>query len=135
MFSSLFIGLVIIPRPQALYRYSARRFADGCLMVSFANSLRCYCWAAPVLGWRWVILGDVGVATMRLVPARTVPESAVGDFGASRVGDRRAAGQFFGGIIGWRNVFNAAAVMGVLCVTSAVKLPPSLPSSPETEYV
>ncbi|MDI5754396.1 hypothetical protein MJL79_28645, partial [Salmonella enterica subsp. enterica serovar Montevideo] len=36
-------------------------------------------------------------------------------------------GSFLGGIIGWRNVFNAAAVMGVLCVIWVVKSLPSLP--------
>jgi DHA1 family purine ribonucleoside efflux pump-like MFS transporter len=35
-------------------------------------------------------------------------------------------GSFLGGIIGWRNVFNAAAVMGVLCIIWVWKAP-SLP--------
>lgn len=39
-------------------------------------------------------------------------------------------GSFLGGIIGWRNVFNAAAVMGVLCVIWVVKSLPSLPGEP-----
>jgi DHA1 family purine ribonucleoside efflux pump-like MFS transporter len=36
-------------------------------------------------------------------------------------------GSFLGGIIGWRNVFNAAAVMGVLCIIWVWKALPSLP--------
>ncbi len=35
-----------------------------------------------------------------------------------------------GGIIGWRNVFNAAAVMGVLCTIWVVRALPSLPGEP-----
>ncbi|MBP8253218.1 MAG: MFS transporter, partial [Citrobacter sp.] len=39
-------------------------------------------------------------------------------------------GSFLGGIIGWRNVFNAAAVMGVLCTIWVVRSLPSLPGEP-----
>ena len=38
-------------------------------------------------------------------------------------------GSFLGGIIGWRNVFNAAAVMGVLCIIWVWKALPSLPEA------
>ncbi len=71
--------------------------------------------------------------TMRLVPARTVPKALSVIFGAVSIALVIAAplGSFLGGIIGWRNVFNAAAVMGVLCVIWVVKsLPPSLPGEP-----
>ncbi len=36
-------------------------------------------------------------------------------------------GSFLGGLIGWRNVFNGAAVMGVLCTLWVLKALPSLP--------
>ena len=36
-------------------------------------------------------------------------------------------GSFLGGIIGWRNVFNGAAVMGVICAIWVLKALPSLP--------
>ncbi len=50
---------------------------------------------------------------MRLVPRAYRAESAVGDFGAVSIALVIAAplGKFLGGIIGWRNVFNAAAVI------------------------
>ncbi|ENN6999541.1 TPA: MFS transporter, partial [Escherichia coli] len=37
---------------------------------------------------------------------------------------------FLGELIGWRNVFNAAAVMGVLCIFWIIKSLPSLPGEP-----
>lgn len=39
-------------------------------------------------------------------------------------------GSFLGELIGWRNVFNAAAVMGVLCIFWIIKSLPSLPGEP-----
>jgi DHA1 family purine ribonucleoside efflux pump-like MFS transporter len=67
--------------------------------------------------------------TMRLVPARTVPKALSVIFGAVSIALVIAAplGSFLGGIIGWRNVFNAAAVMGVLCIIWVWKALPSLP--------
>ncbi|XPE63352.1 hypothetical protein ACNKHU_23410 [Shigella flexneri] len=55
--------------------------------------------------------------TMRLVPPRTVPKAL--SLSSARfylAGDCRAVGSSLGELIGWRNVFNAAAVMGVLCI-------------------
>ncbi len=68
--------------------------------------------------------------TMRLVPARTVPKALSVIFGAVSIalviaaplGVSRPAG-----IIGWRNVFNAAAVMGFALHSVGVKALPSLP--------
>ena len=70
--------------------------------------------------------------TMRLVPARTVPKALSVIFGAVSIALVIAAplGSFLGGIIGWRNVFNAAAVMGVLCTIWVVRSLPSLPGEP-----
>ena len=67
--------------------------------------------------------------TMRLVPARTVPKALSVIFGAVSIALVIAAplGSFLGGIIGWRNVFNAAAVMGFLCILWVWKALPSLP--------
>lgn len=67
--------------------------------------------------------------TMRLVPARTVPKALSVIFGAVSIALVIAAplGSFLGGIIGWRNVFNAAALMGVICVIWVLKALPSLP--------
>ena len=39
-------------------------------------------------------------------------------------------GSFLGELIGWRNVFNAAAAMGVLCIFWIIKSLPSLPGEP-----
>lgn len=57
--------------------------------------------------------------TMRLVPPRTVPKALSVIFGAVSIALVIAAplGSFLGELIGWRNVFNAAAAMGVLCIS------------------
>lgn len=70
--------------------------------------------------------------TMRLVPARTVPKALSVIFGAVSIALVIAAplGSFLGGIIGWRNVFNGAAVMGLLCIFWVWKALPSLPGEP-----
>ncbi|EBE6944063.1 MFS transporter [Salmonella enterica] len=84
---------------------------------------------SPALGGFWAMSASL---TMRLVPARTVPKALSVIFGAVSIALVIAAplGSFLGGIIGWRNVFNAAAVMGVLCVIWVVKSLPSLPGEP-----
>ena len=70
--------------------------------------------------------------TMRLVPPRTVPKALSVIFGAVSIALVIAAplGSFLGELIGWRNVFNAAAVMGVLCIFWIIKSLPSLPGEP-----
>lgn len=59
--------------------------------------------------------------TMRLVPMRAWCRKRYQLFRLVSIsaGDLRAVGQFLGGLIGWRNVFNGAAVMGVLCTLGA----------------
>jgi DHA1 family purine ribonucleoside efflux pump-like MFS transporter len=69
------------------------------------------------LGWRCGFWAMSASLTMRLVPMRVVPKALSVIFGAVSIALVIAAplGSFLGGIIGWRNVFNGAAVMGVVC--------------------
>ncbi|EHT6873059.1 purine ribonucleoside efflux pump NepI [Salmonella enterica] len=134
MFSSLFITQIIQATDR---RYIVILFAvlltASCLMVSFANSFTLLLLGRACLGLAlggfWAMSASL---TMRLVPARTVPKALSVIFGAVSIALVIAAplGSFLGGIIGWRNVFNAAAVMGVLCVIWVVKSLPSLPGEP-----
>ncbi len=70
--------------------------------------------------------------TMRLVARRTVRKAMSVIFGAVSIALVFAAqlGSFVGDLIGWRNVFNAAAAMGVLCIFWIIKSLPSLPGEP-----
>ncbi|EAA7088422.1 TPA: purine ribonucleoside efflux pump NepI [Salmonella enterica] len=134
MFSSLFITQIIQATDR---RYVVILFAVlltvSCLMVSFANSFTLLLLGRACLGLAlggfWAMSASL---TMRLVPARTVPKALSVIFGAVSIALVIAAplGSFLGGIIGWRNVFNAAAVMGVLCIIWVVKSLPSLPGEP-----
>lgn len=58
MFSSLFITQIIQATDR---RYIVILFAvlltASCLWSPLPTALRCYCWAAPVLGWRWADSG------------------------------------------------------------------------------
>ena len=73
-------------------------------------------------------LGNVRLAHHASGAARTVPKALSVIFGAVSIALVIAAplGSFLGGIIGWRNVFNAAAVMGFLH-SVGLKALPSLP--------
>jgi DHA1 family purine ribonucleoside efflux pump-like MFS transporter len=75
------------------------------------------------------LLGDVGLAHHAPGARATVPKALSVIFGAVSIALVIAAplGSFLGGIIGWRNVFNAAAVMGLLCIIWVWKALPSLP--------
>ncbi|SQB40618.1 ribonucleoside transporter [Citrobacter koseri] len=105
----------------------------SCLLVSFATSFTLLLAGRACLGLAlggfWAMSASL---TMRLVPPRTVPKALSVIFGAVSIALVIAAplGSFLGGIIGWRHVFNAAAVMGVLCVIWVVKSLPSLPGEP-----
>ncbi|EAN5950164.1 purine ribonucleoside efflux pump NepI [Salmonella enterica] len=118
MFSSLFITQIIQATDR---RYIVILFAvlltASCLMVSFANSFTLLLLGRACLG---LALGGFWAMSASLI------------FGAVSIALVIAAplGSFLGGIIGWRNVFNAAAVMGVLCVIWVVKSLPSLPGEP-----
>ncbi|EBS4508621.1 hypothetical protein DQK33_11360 [Salmonella enterica subsp. enterica serovar Adamstua] len=118
MFSSLFITQIIQATDR---RYIVILFAvlltASCLMVSFANSFTLLLLGRACLGLAlggfWAMSASL---TMRLVPARTVPKALSVIFGAVSIALVIAAplGSFLGGIIGWRNVFNAAAALSAL---------------------
>lgn len=134
MFASLFITQIIQATDR---RYVVILFAVlltlSCLLVSFATSFTLLLAGRACLGLSlggfWAMSASL---TMRLVPPRTVPKALSVIFGAVSIALVIAAplGSFLGGIIGWRHVFNAAAVMGVLCVIWVVKSLPSLPGEP-----
>ncbi|MGN5897188.1 MFS transporter, partial [Klebsiella pneumoniae] len=101
-----------------------------CLLVSFADSFTLLLLGRACLGLAlggfWAMSASL---TMRLVPMRVVPKALSIIFGAVSIALVIAAplGSFLGGLIGWRNVFNGAAVMGVLCTLWVLKALPSLP--------
>lgn len=135
MFASLFITQTIQATDR---RYVVILFAVlltlSCLLVSFANSFSLLLIGRACLGLAlggfWAMSASL---TMRLVPPRTVPKALSVIFGAVSIALVIAAplGSFLGELIGWRNVFNAAAVMGVLCIFWIIK---SLPSLPRTSH-
>ena len=102
----------------------------SCLLVSFADSFTLLLLGRACLGLAlggfWAMSASL---TMRLVPMRVVPKALSIIFGAVSIALVIAAplGSFLGGLIGWRNVFNGAAVMGVLCTLWVLKALPSLP--------
>ena len=134
MFSSLFVTQIIgsLDRRYVVILFSIL-LTLSCLLVSFANSFTLLLMGRACLGLAlggfWAMSASL---TMRLVPARTVPKALSVIFGAVSIALVIAAplGSFLGGIIGWRNVFNAAAVMGVLCIFWVLKALPLLPGEP-----
>lgn len=134
MFSSLFVTQIIgsLDRRYVVILFSVL-LTLSCLLVSFANSFTLLLMGRACLGLAlggfWAMSASL---TMRLVPARTVPKALSVIFGAVSIALVIAAplGSFLGGIIGWRNVFNGAAVMGVLCTLWVLKALPSLPGEP-----
>ena len=131
MFASLFITSMIRSTDR---RYVVILFSVlltvSCLLVSFANSFALLLVGRACLGLAlggfWAMSASL---TMRLVPMRVVPKALSVIFGAVSIALVIAAplGSFLGGVIGLRNVFNAAAVMGVLCTLWVLKVLPSLP--------
>ncbi len=131
MFSSLFITSIIGKTDR---RYVVILFSLlltlSCLLVSFADSFTLLLLGRACLGLAlggfWAMSASL---TMRLVPMRVVPKALSIIFGAVSIALVIAAplGSFLGGLIGWRNVFNGAAVMGVLCTLWVLKALPSLP--------
>ena len=131
MFASLFITRIIGTTDR---RYVVILFSVlltlSCLLVSFANSFTVLLIGRACLGLAlggfWAMSASL---TMRLVPARTVPKALSVIFGAVSIALVIAAplGSFFGGIIGWRHVFKAAAVMGLVSIFWVWKSLPSLP--------
>ncbi|WP_418343415.1 purine ribonucleoside efflux pump NepI [Raoultella ornithinolytica] len=131
MFASLFITSMIrsTDRRYVVILFSVLLMVS-CLLVSFANSFALLLVGRACLGLAlggfWAMSASL---TMRLVPMRVVPKALSVIFGAVSIALVIAAplGSFLGGVIGWRNVFNAAAVMGVLCTLWVLKVLPSLP--------
>ncbi len=118
MFASLFITQTIQATDR---RYVVILFAVlltlSCLLVSFANSFSLLLIGRACLG---LALGGFWAMSASLT------------FGAVSIALVIAAplGSFLGELIGWRNVFNAAAAMGVLCIFWIIKSLPSLPGEP-----
>jgi DHA1 family purine ribonucleoside efflux pump-like MFS transporter len=131
MFASLFVTHVIgrTDRRYIVILFSVL-LTISCLLVSFASSFGLLLLGRACLGLAlggfWAMSASL---TMRLVPARLVPKALSVIFGAVSIALVIAAplGSFLGGIIGWRNVFNGAALMGLLCVVWVWKALPSLP--------
>ena len=127
MFASLFVTQIIQATDR---RYVVILFSVlltlSCLLVSFANSFSLLLVGRACLGLAlggfWAMSASL---TMRLVPARTVPKALSVIFGAVSIALVIAAP-----LGSWRNVFNAAAVMGVLCTIWVVRALPSLPGEP-----
>lgn len=130
MFANLFITQVI----GAIDRRKVVAFSvllTLSLLVSFAENFTLLLLGRACLGLGLGgFLGDVRLAH-HAPGTRAYGASAVRHLrcGLHRAGDCRAAERFLGGIIGWRNVFNAAAVMGVLCIIWVWKALPSLPGA------
>ncbi|MGU3525282.1 purine ribonucleoside efflux pump NepI [Enterobacteriaceae bacterium C23F] len=131
MFASLFVTHIIgrTDRRYVVILFSVL-LTLSCLLVSFATSFSLLLLGRACLGLAlggfWAMSASL---TMRLVPARMVPKALSVIFGAVSIALVIAAplGSFLGGIIGWRNVFNGAAIMGLLCVVWVWKALPSLP--------
>lgn len=130
MFSSLFITHIIGNRDR---RHVVLLFAVlltlSCVLVSFSNNFMLLLLGRACLGLAlggfWAMSASL---TLRLVPVRTVPKALSVIFGAVSIALVIAAplGSFLGSIIGWRNVFNAAALMGVVCIIWMWRVLPSL---------
>lgn len=135
MFASLFITSVIRAADR---RYVVIAFAVlltlSCLLVSCANNFTLLLAGRACLGLAlggfWAMSASL---TIRLVPMRTVPKALSVIFGAVSIALVIAAplGSFLGGIIGWRNVFNGAALMGAVCILWVWRALPSLPGKTE----
>ncbi|SQA64199.1 purine ribonucleoside efflux pump NepI [Yokenella regensburgei] len=131
MFSSLFITHIIgkTDRRLVVVLFSIL-LTLSCLLVSFSNSFALLLLGRACLGLAlggfWAMSASL---TMRLVPPRSVPKALSVIFGAVSIALVIAAplGSFLGGIIGWRHVFNGAALMGLICIVWLVKVLPSLP--------
>ncbi|RPH30968.1 purine ribonucleoside efflux pump NepI [Buttiauxella warmboldiae] len=131
MFASLFVTSLIrsTDRRYVVFLFSVL-LTLSCLLVSFAENFTMLLIGRACLGIAlggfWAMSASL---TMRLVPARTVPKALSVIFGAVSIALVIAAplGSFLGGIIGWRNVFNGAALMGVACIIWVWKALPPLP--------
>jgi len=137
MFSSLFVTHIIGTRDR---RHVVLLFAVlltlSCVLVSFSNNFMLLLLGRACLGLAlggfWAMSASL---TLRLVPTRTVPKALSVIFGAVSIALVIAAplGSFLGSIIGWRNVFNGAALMGIVCIIWIWRVLPSLPGTSEQQ--
>ena len=135
MFASLFITHIIgkTDRRLVVIAFSVL-LTLSCLLVSFANNFTLLLLGRACLGLAlggfWAMSASL---TMRLVPARTIPKALSVIFGAVSIALVIAAplGSFLGGIIGWRHVFNGAALMGFVCIGWVWMALPSMPGQTE----
>lgn len=135
MFASLFITNVIgkTDRRLVVIAFSVL-LTLSCLLVSFANNFILLLLGRACLGLAlggfWAMSASL---TMRLVPARTIAKALSVIFGAVSIALVIAAplGSFLGGIIGWRQVFNGAALMGLVCIGWVWMALPSMPGQTE----
>lgn len=137
MFSSLFVTHIIGTHDR---RHVVLLFAVlltlSCVLVSFSNNFMLLLLGRACLGLAlggfWAMSASL---TLRLVPARTVPKALSVIFGAVSIALVIAAplGSFLGSVIGWRNVFNGAALMGVACIVWIWRVLPSLPGASEQQ--
>lgn len=138
MFSSLFITTII---GQTDRRWVVLAFAVlltlSCLLVSFSHSFTLLLVGRALLGMAlggfWAMSASL---TMRLVPRHTIPKALSVIFGAVSIALVIAAplGSFLGGLIGWRNVFNGAALMGFLCIFWVWRALPRLPGEAPSQH-
>ena len=135
MFASLFITQTIGKTDRRLVVIAFSILLTlSCLLVSFANNFTLLLAGRACLGLAlggfWAMSASL---TMRLVPARTIPKALSVIFGAVSIALVIAAplGSFLGEIIGWRHVFNAAALVGVVCIGWVWKALPSMPGQTE----
>ena len=120
MFASLFITNIIgnTDRRYVVIVFSVL-LTLSCLLVSFASNFSLMLIGrAPLglaLGGFWAMSASL---TLRLVPARTIPQALSVIFGAVSIALVIAVplGSFLGGIIGWRKGSTCVAVMGFLSI-------------------
>lgn len=135
MFSSLFITHIIgtCDRRRIVLLFAVL-LTLSCVLVSFSSNFIVLLLGRACLGMAlggfWAMSASL---TLRLVPTRTVPKALSVIFGAVSIALVIAAplGSFLGSLIGWRNVFNGAALMGVLCIIWIWRVLPSLPGGRE----
>ncbi|MBS0849222.1 purine ribonucleoside efflux pump NepI [Citrobacter sp. JGM124] len=137
MFSSLLITHIIGTRDRRhIVLLFALLLTLSCVLVSCSDNFMLLLLGRACLGMAlggfWAMSASL---TLRLVPARTVPKALSVIFGAVSIALVIAAplGSFLGSIIGWRNVFNAAAIMGVICIVWIWRVLPSLPGGIEQQ--
>lgn len=118
-----------IDRKRVLISFSLLLVISN-LLVAFATGFGAVLAGRILLG---IALGGfwamAPATAMRLVPASMVPRALSIIFSGLSIATLAAAplGSYFEGLFGWRNVFVAASVLGVLTVIAQLATLPSLP--------